>query len=456
MDGTLAVAVLFLLSTAVMIALILRKPSFSVRIATRTYRFDSYFLGALLAPVLFASFGLMDPGDVLRGLQGSGTLNPAGILILFLSMVFLSIYLDTTGFFEYCARLALRSAKSSGVRLFLAFYAVVSLLTIVTSNDIIILSFTPFIYYFTKRAEVDPTPYLVAEFFGANTWSIMLYIGNPTNIVMASAFGLDFFEYFRWMVLPTLAAGAASLALLLLIFRRRIAAPIRPQPDIDPRQAITDLPGAVFGVVMLFSCIATLAVAPVLGLPMWEVALGFAVALLVALLVRDVSAAVRRVQHLPALVPSVRRMPFEIVPFVLAMFISVEALRAYAITADFGSVLGTLAGGSESACVLLFGFASALSANLVNNIPMTVAFVPVVQTLTPALHLPAIYATVVGSNLGATITPLGALAGIMWIGLLREKQVTISFRSFIVYGLLVTPVTLIACLGVLAVEFMVL
>jgi arsenical pump membrane protein len=76
------------------------------------------------------------------------------------------------------------------------------------------LTFTPFIYYFTKHAKIDPVPYLIGEFFAANTWSIMLYIGNSTNIVLATVFQIDFLEYFKWMFLPTIAAGLVNLMLL--------------------------------------------------------------------------------------------------------------------------------------------------------------------------------------------------------------------------------------------------
>ena len=93
-------------------------------------------------------------------------------------------------------------------------------------------------------------------------------------------------------------------------------------------------------------------------------------------------------------------MPFEIAPFVLAMFISVEALRSYAITATVGGVFNSLMQQSTTVCVLLYGFASAFSSNILNNIPLTVAFVPVIQTAAPVMQLPAIYATVIGSNLG--------------------------------------------------------
>jgi arsenical pump membrane protein len=85
---------------------------------------------------------------------------------------------------------------------------------------------------------------------------------------------------------------------------------------------------------------------------------------------------------------------------------------------------------------------------------MTVAYVPIIQTAAQTNLLPAVLATTIGSNLGANITPIGALAGIMWMSILRDKEVKLSFKEFVTYGLLVTPVTLLACLGILAAEFL--
>ena len=97
---------------------------------------------------------------------------------------------------------------------------------------------------------------------------------------------------------------------------------------------------------------------------------------------------------------------------------------------------------------------SAISSNFLNNIPMTVAYVPISASVSQAHLLAAVLATTIGSNLGANITPIGALAGIMWMSILREKEVRVTFTEFMRYGLTVTPVTLVVCLGVLALEFM--
>ncbi|MDI6719271.1 MAG: ArsB/NhaD family transporter [Methanomicrobiales archaeon] len=456
MPDRLAVVILFAITSALTIFFILRRPYLKIRLFSRDIVLESYIVGSLLGPTLIVAFGILTYDQILLGVTGDSTLNPLGILLLFLSLVFLSIFLDITGFFEFCARMALKFAGCSGVRLFFALYATVSLLTIVTSNDIIVLTFTPFIYYFAREAGINPRPYLFAEFFAANTWSMMLYLGNPTNILVATAFRIRFDAYTGWMILPTLAAGTASAALLYLVFRKEIAEPLQHRYAADPRSAITDGPGAALGISLLFGCIIALAVAPYAGIELHWITLAFALTLLCILALRDSYAACLRretaTRQIFAVPATLRRMPWAVVPFLLSLFITVEALSVYGISGEVAQAFASICGGSDMAYVFLFGTASALSANVLNNIPMTVAFIPVVGMLPGEGLTAAALATVVGSNLGANLTPLGSLAGIMWIGLLQRREISITYREFVRVGLLVTPVTLAACLAVLALE----
>ena len=457
MDGKLAVELIFLASSLITIYLILRRRYLYIRLGMRKIKMDSYFLGALLGPTLIILFGILNSSQILGGLGGIGNLNPFGVLVLFLSMVFMSIFLDITGFFEYCARVALKYASGDGRRLYFSVYLTVSILTIFTSNDIIILTFTPFIYYFSKNAGIDPKPYLIAEFFAANTWSMMLYIGNPTNIVLAAAFNLRFDEYTKWMLLPSLVAGFLNMILLYFIFRKRINKPLKRIETINPRSAITDKTSTILGLLILGGCIVCLAIAPYFSIEMWIISLGFGLALLVILLLRDSLVAVmkERIDKKHFTVgPTLKKMPLSIIPFVLSMFITVEALRIYGITKDIGIFFNSLCGASTTATTFVYGISSAFAANVLNNIPMTVAYVPIAGAVSNTNLLPAVLATTIGSNLGANITPIGALAGIMWMSILRDKEVKLTFKEFVKYGLLVTPLTLLACLGVLAAEFM--
>ena len=148
---------------------------------------STYWIIALVGAIILLSFGLAPINEVWDQLIANNSVNPLKIIILFFSMTALSIFLDEVGLFKYLANLATKRAKSNQFVLFTILYFLVAALTIFTSNDIVILTFTPFICFFCKNSKINPIPYLVAEFVAANTWSMILIIGNPTNIYLENS-----------------------------------------------------------------------------------------------------------------------------------------------------------------------------------------------------------------------------------------------------------------------------
>lgn len=89
-------------------------------------------------------------------------------------------------------------------QVYLAYFALSSILTVFTSNDIVIMTFTPIVFYFTSCTKTEPMPFLITTFFAANIMSAAILIGNPTNIIVAEAFKVSFVDYGKWMILPCL------------------------------------------------------------------------------------------------------------------------------------------------------------------------------------------------------------------------------------------------------------
>lgn len=428
-----ATIIICALSCIGLIALVLLKPS----VEYRGYKMSIYWLPAFFGGVLLLCFGLLTPAELWKGLTASGEMNPIKILTLFLSLTFLSVYLDELGFFRRLAFSMLRRARGSQAKLFLSLYGLVSLLTIFTSNDIVVLTFTPFICCFCKEERVSPIPYLVGEFVAANTWSMTLVIGNPTNIYLSAVCGLGFGEYLSVMWLPTLLAGLTALGALYLIFRKQLSEPLTP---LNKTADIRDKNLLVIGIVHLAGCILCLALNAYLPISSWLIAVGFSGSLMTCTLVYSATK-----KWKPStgrlLGQSFRREPWELVPFVLSMFTLVLALEKFAVTDKIAEIL---AGGGQTGEIFKYGLASFLSSNIINNIPMSVLFGGVIEigVATGA----KIYATVIGSNLGAYLTPIGALAGIMWTGLLKTHNVKFTFKDFTKYGILVAMPTIIAAL----------
>lgn len=396
-----------------------------------------YWTAPVLGSIALLLFRLLPLPVMWEGLTSSGSINPLKILTLFISMTTLSIYLDEVGFFSYIAGISLKFAKTSQLRLFCVLFLLVSVLTVFTSNDIIILTFTPFICYFSKKAEIDPMPYLFGEFVAANTWSMMLIIGNPTNIYLATANGIGFGTYTAHMLLPTLFAGITAFLLLLMIFRKPLSQPISIKEE---KPAIRDKGLVLIGLLHLVFCTILLILSSYIGLEMWYITLGFAVSLFLCVTIYKKKKGVKE----RVLLHTIMRAPWELIPFVLSMFLLVLTLDRYQVTTIISDFFGT------DHLVWKYGIASFLSANVMNNIPMSVAFSSIVSHLPEADRLPAAYASIIGSNIGAYFTPLGALAGIMWSGILNKMGIPFSFRKYISYGIRISiPVLIAALLGLL-------
>lgn len=396
-----------------------------------------YWTAPVLGSIALLLFRLLPLPVMWEGLTSSGSINPLKILTLFISMTTLSIYLDEVGFFSYIAGISLKFAKTSQLRLFCVLFLLVSVLTVFTSNDIIILTFTPFICYFSKKAEIDPMPYLFGEFVAANTWSMMLIIGNPTNIYLATANGIGFGAYTAHMLLPTLFAGITAFLLLLMIFRKPLSQPISIKEE---KPAIRDKGLVIIGLLHLAFCTILLILSSYIGLEMWYITLGFAVSLFLCVTIYKKKKGVKE----RVLLHTIMRAPWELIPFVLSMFLLVLTLDRYQVTTIISDFFGT------DHLVWKYGIASFLAANVMNNIPMSVAFSSIVSHLPEADRLPAAYASIIGSNIGAYFTPLGALAGIMWSGILNKMGIPFSFRKYISYGIRISiPVLIAALLGLL-------
>ena len=399
---------------------------------------SSYWVVSTIGALLLIALGQADVKEIGDALIANTAINPLKILILFISMTILSIYLDELGFFRYLAYRTLRYAGTNQKKLFLFLYLTVSFLTVFTSNDIIILSFTPFICYFAKNAKIDPIPYLAAEFVAANTWSMALVIGNPTNIYLATANGIDFIGYLTVMILPTLVSGLAAFLLLYFVFYKRISAPI--SSAVAEPCHIEDHTSLFIGLIHLGVCTVILAISSYVGVEMWLVA-GLSV---VSLFICSAVLSLVRRKSNGNMRGCLKRAPWQLIPFVLSMFVMTIVLTGKGVTASIGSFLG------DEYTLFRYGFSSFFAANVINNIPMSVLFCSIMESAGAGAITKAVYATIVGSNVGAFMTPIGALAGIMWSSILNHHGLKFGYLDFLKIGVTIAIPTL--CVALLVLE----
>lgn len=395
---------------------------------------------------------------------------PIAIPALILALAYLSISLDTSGFFRWCALRILRAGRGRSDRLLVVLFVAVSVLTFVTSNDIVILAMTPILFHLARAAGLtNLTPLLLVQFFAANTASAALFIGNPTNIVVGAAADVGFGAFFVRMALPTLVACAMQLVLLLWWFR---SAGPRGVPNVYllPSDAADEVPWTremtvklgLFGLCLV--AMATTdgddgAVAnALLGIATGAAVLALALDVVQDLRVRNEAAKNWTRRRLA-------RLPVEVVPFFASFCVLVELLSRAGVVDRLGGGLVVAFQHGLMPGALATGGGGLLLVNTVNNIPASLV---VQQLLADPMFVtelggPASPATrvfvdcaVLVLNLGANFTVVGALAGLMWLRIIRDLQrqsqtpvVVPTALGFLRVGLVVTPLVVIfACLTV--------
>lgn len=399
-------------------------------------------IGAILA-VIF----LLKPHQVLEALGISTQEMPVplvttwNVVIILITLMIISSLLDDYGFFEYCARKAIHAAGNSGDRLFLYTYLAVSSIALFAGNDVVILTTTPIILIFCKNAGINPKPYMYASFFAANTFSIPLYIGNLTNILIGDSFGLDYFGFTKYMFLPTIAAASVNYHLLKYIFRKQIPQSFVSKDDHkdDFEVVIKNKPIVTLGLAVLLGVIIFGGIANYYKVPISFVTLSGALILLIS---------ERRIAH------RLKRISWNVVFFVIGLFIVVKSLEVSGVNSKIGEIV--FSGFSDNIFIATYSMSllSALMCNLVNNIPMTAMMLSIIQqaNLSPSMNTAMGYSLVIGSNLGANFTTFGALAGILWLESARRYGWNTTMTDLLKIGLFVTPIALLGASIVLAVE----
>ncbi len=425
----MAPIIIFIITCLIMVLSVLFFP----KIKIFNKKIDSYWVVTLLGAILCVIFSSVSVKTIVDLLLVDSEINPVKILVLFISMTVLSIFLDELGFFGYLANVTLKRAKTSQTKLFIYLYVAVSILTVFTSNDVIILSFTPFICYFCKNAKISPIPYLTAEFVAANTLSMMLIIGNPTNIYLATNYGFDFIEYFKVMLIPTLLSGITAFLVLFLLFKKNLSQKIEGEASYI---LIADKVSLIVGLAHLLICTVLLAISSYIGLEMWIVSLSAVISLFIFSTVYSLIRGYKPYVVKNCLV----RAPYQLIPFVLSMFIMIIIIEKEGVTSFIAKLIGS------DFSILKYGIASFLSANLINNIPMSALFSSVISSASAEITTGAVFASIIGSNIGAFLTPIGALAGIMWNNILHNHNVKYSYLDFVKTGFIVALPTLLVAL----------
>ena len=401
-----------------------------VGIMIRPFKLDEARI-ALAGAALLLLLGLITPLDAAITL-----LKDWNIFFFFLGMMTISAMADAAGLFDWLAGQAARLAGNSPRRLLLNTFILGCLISMILSNDATALILTPIVYTLVTRLRLPVLPFLFACTFIADTASFLLPVSNPINIIVLSTFQLDLWTFLRLLFLPALVVIGLNMLVFFILYRRQL----RGRFDIKRLAGTSTIQHPAYfryTCAVLLLVALTYIVASAAQFPLSIVAMGGALLLLFGALFWKQT----RVQELGG------HISWSIFGFIAGMFVVVRAVEDTHITTQFGQFLLHLSGGSSFGAVMVGTAGAAIGTNLINNVPMAVVLTSALQSVQHAsmtTRLGFVAATIFGCDLGPNLTTVGSLATVLWLLILRRRNVDVSGLDYFKVAIVVTPLMLIA------------
>ncbi|WP_051684393.1 SLC13 family permease [Blastococcus sp. URHD0036] len=367
---------------------------------------------AAAGAVLVVAIGLVGPedaGDAVRDVAPT-----IGFLVLVLVLAALA---DAEGLFTWAAAATAARAGRSPTALLARVGLLAAGVTAVLSLDATVVLLVPVVVGTAARMGIPARPHAVLTGHLANSASLLLPVSNLTNLLAFAATGLTFLHFAGLMLGPWLVAVAVEYLVLRWLFRAELSGTADTAPGPVP-----PIPRAALAVVAL--TVAGFGVASLTGVPpAWPAALGAA-----ALALRRLRARTSR----PADLVRAADLPFAV--FVAGLAVVVLAVRRSGLESI---VAGVVPDGSSLLALLAVAGIAAVLANVLNNLPATLAMLPVVAASGPG----AVLAVLIGVNIGPNLTYAGSLANLLWRRVLSGRAP--SGSRFTLIGLATVPLTLL-------------
>jgi arsenical pump membrane protein len=409
-------------------------------------------------------------GAIFVLLSGSVSLTDLGVItetiggaaVTIMATIVMAIVLESFGFFHWAAEMLLKKAKGSGIRLFWYTNLLCFLMTLFVNNDGSILITTPILLMLLHNLGLknhQKIPYLLSGALIATASSAPIGVSNIVNLIALKIVHMDLYMHTAMMFIPA-SLGLVLLTLLLFacfyrILPRKLPTaklgfsnhsfrtgnhPLKEETPLIPKEKQTKFMRNIL--IFVFCVRISLFVASYIHFPVPLMAVIGSIFLLAW-----------RWYYLK-ITPAdmLKKTPWYILVFAFSMYVIIYGLHNIGLTQMLIHFFQPIVSGDLLHASVMMGILVSILSNLFNNHPaLMVGTLTLTNMGLDPLTLKISYlASVIGSDIGSLLLPIGTLATLMWMHILKKGKVKISWSEYLKVTSIVIPITMIFTLVILS------
>jgi Na+/H+ antiporter NhaD/arsenite permease-like protein len=372
------------------------------------------------AAVVLIVLRLLGPMEALKAIDWN-------VIMLYFGMLFVSEVFLFSKMPDFLATLFAARAKSAGAAMVLI-CVFTGLLSAAIENVAVVLLVAPIAISISKKCDINPIPLFIGMAISANLQGAATLIGDPPSMLLAGFAKMSFNDFFFLDGKPAIFFGiqigaAVSALVLLLLFRKYD----KRMPVLE-KERYTSLMPSVFVVLLIASLIASSSFSHSIKYMLGLLCVAFGVLSFVWYLLYTKGKELARFTA---------ALDWQTGVFLMGIFVLVKSLSAQGLMEDAAHLILSASGNDPFVVYLMIVWISVFLSAFIDNVPFLVAMLPVVQIVTGKLGISpyAMYfGLLIGASIGGNITPIGASANIVAMGIMKKQGYKVKFMEFVRIG----------------------
>lgn len=388
--------------------------------------------------------------DILDKISGAAT--------TIIATIAMAVILESFGFFHWTAARLAEIAKGSGYRLYWCIQLLCFVMTLLFNNDGSILITTPILILLLRKLKLkhhEQIPYLLSGALIATGSSTPIGVSNITNLIALNIVHMTLYKHTEMMFVPGTVGLLFMSLLMFIILKKRLPRNI-PNQALELEESFfkenfhpvngelifdtkRERAGFMFRILAFVFLIRYLIfVASYLSVPYQ----------IVAVLGSCVLLAWRWYYLQTNPVDVIVKTPWHILLFAFSMYVIIYGLNNVGLTNFLVKACKPIVNqGLFNASFLMGGLISLMS-NLFNNHPaLMIGTITLTNMGLDSITLKTIYlANIIGSDIGSLLLPIGTLASLMWMYILRNNKIKVTWKDYISVTIRVIPITVVVTL----------